>query len=127
MPKRPPVEYPFGEPDQPGLLARFFDWLFGWDQSPITYQVKRLPIEDGDIVVISTNRLLTAEQMYQVHDHTERLMEQARRKAPVLVLNRGFEIRVLKTSQLPLNEKGGSGYTRSGYPIPPPPDTALQA
>ena len=65
-------------------------------------EVQRLRIEDGDIVVVRCDQILTKEQAEVMAERVRRALSQASRKAPVLVLSGGIDIEILKSSQLPI-------------------------
>ena len=103
MPKRPPPEPGHEDPfDWAALWGKVERWLIGGlAHADVRMEVRRLPIEDGDIVVMTCDQHLTAEMHRMIVAHVQHVIEQSKRDAKVLVLDKGFDIKVVGTGQLP--------------------------
>jgi len=63
--------------------------------------IRKLAIEEGDVVVVKSEYQLSAEQAKRLTDKIAKTIAFAGREAQVLVLDKGMDIEVLKTSALP--------------------------
>ena len=63
--------------------------------------IRKLAIEEGDVVVVKSDYHLTAAQVERITEKITATIAAAGRQAHVLFLDKGMDIEVLKTSALP--------------------------
>lgn len=62
--------------------------------------IRKLNLCEGDCVVVTSSAPIGQEQRVRIGESIKALLESLSIKAPVLVLDRGLDIKILRTSEL---------------------------
>jgi hypothetical protein len=63
-------------------------------------EIARIKLGDGDIVLVRTDELITAETGERIRQYVERTLREAGRVAPIMILDRGMQIEIIAASRL---------------------------
>jgi len=66
----------------------------------LTAEVKRLRIEDGDVVVIRCTEAISQETAERIRQSVESVMQKAGRSPPIMILDKAMSIEILAASKL---------------------------